>query len=96
MQFKQQFTVLGAKGFKGDIEGQKFDSTKLYVMMDCPDKGTELGFNASPLPFGKSDEFEKIKASNLSFPLVAELTVNATTKGFEVVAFSPIKKATVA
>lgn len=86
---KQVFQVLGAKGFKGNIDGQQFDSTKLYVVMEVSERnGTEVGFNAAALPFGKADEFEKIKG--LSFPMQAELDITMTTKGIEVVGFKAL------
>lgn len=84
MEVKMQAQILGAKGFKGTVEGQSFDSTKLYVVMETSDRaGTEVGFNATPLPWGKQENFEKIKS--LKFPFQADLVVNVTTKGMEVV-----------
>lgn len=92
MQFKQKFTVLGAKQFKGDVEGTHYDSTKLHVVMDVSEKnGTEVGFNAMTLPFGKSDEFAKLK--DIKWPCEAELEINATTKGFEVLSFKGLSQA---
>lgn len=89
---KARFQILGAKGFKGDVDGTHYDSTKLYVLMDVSDKnGTEVGFNATPLSFGKSDEFEKIR--HMTFPLHADLSLKLTTKGYEVVDFAPVKAA---
>ncbi|NJA90239.1 hypothetical protein HCX48_13540 [Rhodocyclus tenuis] len=84
-----KFRVLGAKGFKGMVEGQHFDSTRLYVEMPVSEKnGTEVGFNAVALPFGKEEEYQKLK--HLEFPLHAELTLEATTKGFEVRGFKAL------
>lgn len=92
MQMKQIFQVLGAKGFKGNVEGTDYDSTKLYVVMPVSEKnGTEAGFNVSVLPFGKSDEFHKLKG--LPFPVQAELDISMTTKGFEVVGFKAVSQA---
>lgn len=86
MNIKQQFRVLGCKGFKGNVEGTDYDSTKLYVEMPVSEKnGTEVGCNASVVPFGKSDEFHKLKG--LPFPLQAELEIVMTTKGVECVGF---------
>jgi hypothetical protein len=86
MDIKQVFKVVGAKGFKGSVEGQNFDSTKLYVLMPVSDRaGTEAGFNVSQVPFGKEEEFQKIKA--LKWPVDAELTISMTTKGMECVGF---------
>lgn len=94
MEMKGVFQVLGCKGFKGDIDGQKFDSTKLYVVMDVSERnGTEVGQNASALPFGKEEEFQKLK--HLPFPLQAELVISMTTKGPEVVGFKALQPAKV-
>ncbi|MFA9439299.1 hypothetical protein ACDA63_06635 [Uliginosibacterium sp. sgz301328] len=83
MEMKGNFKVLGAKKFKGEVEGSHFDNTKLYVVMEVSERnGSEVGYNAAVLPFGKSDEFEKIKG--LPFPLDCELTISMTTKGYEV------------
>lgn len=82
MEIKQICQLLGAKGFKGEVEGTNYDSTTLYVVMPVSERnGTEVGFNVSPMKYGKSDEYEKIKG--LQFPLQAELTIAMTTKGFE-------------
>lgn len=90
MEMKGIFQVLGAKGFKGTIDGQSFDSTKLYVVMEVSERnGTEVGQNASALPFGKEEEFQKLK--HLPFPLQAELAISMTTKGPEVVSFRALK-----
>lgn len=90
MEFKSVFKVLGAKKFKGEVEGTNYDSTKLHVVMDVSEKnGTEVGQNAQTMPFGKSDEYDKL--CHLSFPLDAELTINLTTKGAEVLSFKPVK-----
>ncbi|MFT4173955.1 MAG: hypothetical protein QM639_15425 [Rhodocyclaceae bacterium] len=89
MEMKSVFKVLGAKKFKGDVEGVHYDSTKLHVVMDVSERnGTEVGCNAVTLPFGKSDEFEKLKG--LSFPLDCELTISMTTKGYEVFGLRPM------
>lgn len=79
---KAVFKVLGAKKFKGDVEGQSFDSCKVYVVMEVSERnGTEVGFNAVPLPYGKSENFEAIKA--FPYPCDLELDIAMTTKGYE-------------
>lgn len=86
------YRVLGAKGFKGTVDGQSFDSTKLYVELPVSERaGTEVGYNAAPVPFGKADEFEKLKG--LPFPIKAELDLEMTTKGMECHAFKAISQA---
>lgn len=76
--------ILGAKRFKGAVEGQNFDSTKVYVVMDVSDSsGNEVGFNVSVMPYGKSDNFEQFK--DQKFPVTADLEIKMTTKGAELV-----------
>jgi len=92
MQVVQTVTVLGAKKFKGDVEGNHYDSTKLYVALEVSERGgSEIGMAGAVWPFGKSDEFDKMK--HLAFPVRAELTVEITTKGPEVLGFRPITDA---
>jgi hypothetical protein len=89
MKMTQRFTVLGARHFNDSIEGQKHDFTKLRVQMDVPDSSkTEVGKNVSEMVWGDHENFSKIK--HLPFPVEMELTVNATTKGFEVLDCKPI------
>ncbi len=85
----QKFLVLGAKKFKGDVEGTFYDSTKLFVVMNVSEKnGTAVGKSVLEMPFGLSDEFDKI--CKLPFPLDAELEVNMTTRGYECEGFKHI------
>ena len=89
MKFKNTLRVLGCKGFKGQVEGTNYDSTTLYVEMDVSEKnGTEVGFNAANMKFGKEEEFQKIK--HLPFPIMAELEIELTTKGPECLSFKPV------
>lgn len=86
MQFKSEFLCLGAKAFNGEVEGKRYDSTTLFVVIDVSERnGTAVGQNVVEMKFGKSDEFEKLK--HLPFPVRAELALNLTTKGYEVEGF---------
>lgn len=91
MRFKNVSQVLGCKGFKGTVEGQNFDSTTLYVVMEVSEKnGTEAGYNVLPVKFGKEEEFQKIK--HLPFPIMAELEIELTTKGPECFGFKAVSQ----
>lgn len=91
MQIKSQFLVLGAKAFNGEVEGKRYDSTTLFVVMDVSERsGTAVGQNVVEMKFGKSDEFDKLKG--LPFPIQAELSLNLTTKGYEVEGFKAISQ----
>lgn len=84
-----RYEVLGCKGFKGEVEGTHYDSTTLYVKFPVSKRaGTEAGFNAKEVKFGKEEEFQKMKG--LQFPIIAELDLEITTKGIECLGFKPI------
>lgn len=86
MLIKSNFFVLGAKSFKGTVEGKDYDSTTLFVVMDVSEKrGNSIGQNSVEMKFGKSDEFQKLK--DLKFPVNAELALKLTTSGYEVEGF---------
>ncbi len=54
----QKGTVIGAKQFKGNIEGRDYDSCKLRVMMAVPEGSeNECGLNVVELNYGKSDNY---------------------------------------
>lgn len=90
MEIKAQLLVLGAKSFKGDVEGKNYDSTTLFVVMDVSERGgNSVGQNVVEMKFGTSEEFQKLKG--LSFPCQSELMLNLTTKGYEVAGFRAIK-----
>lgn len=80
MEFKTNAKVLGAKMFKGEVDGSFYDSTTLFVEMGLDDsKGTAKGCSVQDYRFGTSEEFERMK--HLTFPFIAELTISVVTSG---------------
>lgn len=77
-------TIVGAKQFNGEVEGLKFDHTKLLVMLPFPRARAETnkGFDVIEAPFGKHTNFEQFK--NLKFPAVIDAEYEVTTKGIEI------------
>ena len=68
----QHGTIIGAKQFKGSVEGKDYDTCKIRVMMAVPvDSDNETGFNVVELNYGKSENFAGLK--NAQFPFEAEL-----------------------
>jgi len=89
MKITQRLTVLGARHFNDSIEGVKHDFTKLRVMMDVPESSkTEVGKNVSEMVWGDHENYGKVK--HLPFPVEMDMTLNATTKGFEVLDVKPV------
>lgn len=81
MKFTSQIKVLGMKASKGTLEnGNPYDSTKVYVETGLDDsKGNAKGFAAVEYGLGASDEYNKYK--HLSFPFMAEATLEIVTTG---------------
>lgn len=92
MEIKANLLVLGAKSFNGDVEGKKYDSTTLFVVMDVSERtGASVGQNVVEMKFGTSEEFQKMR--HLPFPCQAELGLRLTTKGYEVASFKALNPA---
>lgn len=72
-------TLLGAKKFKGEIDGNKIDSCTVLVASPMPSNGNAVGFTSESMKFGDSHNFEKLK--NLKFPCAVDLTVAMESTG---------------
>lgn len=90
MSNKMQLQVLGAKVGKGDFEGTKYDYTKVRVVMPVSDRsGNEVGFDSSDMVFGTSENYDQFKG--LKYPLMCDVDILMTTKGFEIVGCKPVQ-----
>ena len=68
----QRATIIGAKMFRGDVEGNHYDNTKIRVMMPVPaDSHREVGLNVTELKLGTSDKFDALR--RMQFPFEADL-----------------------
>lgn len=76
---KQTVTLLGAKRSKGTINGNSYDTTKVYVQTPMNDSVDTAGFSVSEYNWGDSNNFYKIR--DLNYPLQAEITVELVTNG---------------
>lgn len=80
MRFDSNVRVTGVKFFKGEVEGQKYDSTTVFIENALDESnGTAKGSATSAFAWGDSQNFERIK--HLPFPLVALVTFEMTTNG---------------
>lgn len=94
MQFTTNGKVTGMKMFKDTIEGKAYDNTKLFIETDLDSsQGTAIGYASSEYPFADSSEFHKLK--HMTFPFMAEITIELVTTGKvqkqRVVAIKPTK-----
>ncbi len=81
MKFTTQIEVVGMKASKGTLEnGQAFDSTKVFALIDLDDsKGMAKGKAMAEYTYGLSDEFSKFK--HLELPFICDATVEIVTSG---------------
>lgn len=79
MLFKTTMVVLGAKSSKGDYNGVAYDSTTIFYKADLQEGDNFAGEIGEQMKWGTSSNFEKIKG--LTFPLVAEATVQQVSNG---------------
>lgn len=77
-------TIVGVKRFEGEVEGVKFNHTKLLVLLPFPRARAETnrGFDVVESNYGKQENFEKFQG--LKFPAVIDAEYEVTTKGLEV------------
>ncbi|NMG45550.1 hypothetical protein GPA22_17690 [Aromatoleum toluvorans] len=80
MKFNNRVKVTGMKAVDVEMEGQRYDSTKVFLEIPLDDsKGTAKGFATAEYSFGKHDEFDKYK--HLPFPFEAEAEMEMVTSG---------------
>lgn len=73
-------TFLGAKKFKGEIDGSKIDSCSVLVATPLPGQtGNAVGFTAAQMKFGDSANFDKLVS--LKYPCEVMITVEMTSTG---------------
>lgn len=73
-------TILGAKRSKGVLDnGVPYDSTKLYIQTPMAESADQIGYAAAEYAWGTSENFYRLQG--LSFPLTAQVIVEAITNG---------------
>ncbi len=81
MQFPAKATVVGAKHFKGEIEGKTFDSTKVFVLTDMDTtNGNAIGQGVAEYNFGDSTNFQRYMR-DLAYPCECEMMMEMVTTG---------------
>lgn len=93
MLMKAEATILGAKMFKGNLDGKDIDSAKLFVKVVLKESDNSFGMCTEPMKCKSSSIVEGIK--HLPFPFIAEMDVEIVSgsKGMEqtIHAVRPIK-----
>ncbi len=97
MQVKIQAQILGAKRFKGTVEGTEYDFCKVLVATNMDEsKGNAVGLTAAEYKFGTSENFERFKGFKfpLETELLAEMTSNGTVMTMNLIEFRPLNQKT--
>lgn len=81
MKFQSEVTIVGMKGSKGEFEGNKYDSTKVYVETALDEsKGMAKGVSTLEYSFGTAEEFDKLKHLPVPFVAIADMEIITTGK----------------
>lgn len=84
---KQTMTLIGVKRFKGDVEGQQFDTCKLRFLMPVQaDAPNEMGFGIAEFAYGSSGNYEQFRGVKLpaEVDVTLEMVVRSNKPVFEV------------
>ncbi|WP_375591617.1 hypothetical protein [Chitiniphilus eburneus] len=82
MSFENHVKVLGAKGFKGNIDGQEMNSTTLFVETRLDEsKGTQRGFGVAEYRYPDIALFESMKGHQFPHEAIIEIDMVASGKG---------------
>ena len=63
MKFSTEITIVGAKASRGELEsGQKYDSTKIYALVDLDNsRGMSIGQAVTEYSWGTSANFDLLR-----------------------------------
>ncbi|SUO93465.1 hypothetical protein [Suttonella ornithocola] len=79
MNTTQKAQLIGVKQFKGDVDGNHYDSCKLRLLMPVPsDSDRECGYNVTEIQYGTSANYHQFKT--LQFPVTVELDYELETR----------------
>lgn len=77
--FVQKATLIGAKQFKGEVEGRDYDICKVRILMPVPvDSENEYGLNVTEFNYASSLNYEGLK--KYTFPVDCELELEMELK----------------
>lgn len=81
MQFPAKAVVVGAKCFQGEIDGKRFDNTKVFVLTDMDTtNGNAIGQGVAEYGFGDSTNFQ-VFMRGLAYPCECDLMMEMVTTG---------------
>lgn len=86
---KQPMRVMGVRRFKGDVEGNHHDFTKLRMEMPVPrNAANEIGAAEVTVNYGTADKFDELKG--LKFPGLFLCDVEMSSKGLDCFSVEPM------
>lgn len=86
---QQAITVLGFKRFNDEVEGKKYNFTKVLLQMPTSSKNLNaMGFDAVECNCGDSEVFSKFENMKGKLPAVAQVELELTNKGYEVLSIA--------
>lgn len=82
MTAKKTLLVVGIQSFKGEIQGQVFDSCSLHCLVEMP-AGKGMGYVAGTLKIGPADEYKRLIHAGVLFPSAVEADVTQSASGLD-------------
>jgi hypothetical protein len=96
MKFKSNLIILGAKKFNDEVDGTKYDHSKLIVLIDQKtndsDRLANHGYESQDATFNTSAEYNKHKLNEAAYPHVAECDVELNNKGMSILTYKFVRK----
>lgn len=90
---EMKIRVLGARCFNDEVEGKRYNFTKLRLEMPVPRNAqNEFGTNIVEANYGDAVNFDQIKAMG-KFPMECLVDLEPSSKGFDVVSLKPAQEA---
>lgn len=87
---EHQYRVMGVRRFNDEVEGKRYDFTKVRIEMPVPRSAeNEVGVNVVEAIIGKSDVYAEY--AKLPFPGLYLVDLELTSRGFEVFSLKPVE-----
>lgn len=89
MAIIQKINVLGMRRFNDAVEGKTYNFTKVSLQMPISSRNDNaMGCDAVECVFGDASMFEKFSNMKGKLPALADVELEMTTKGYEILSLT--------
>jgi hypothetical protein len=87
---EMKLRVMGVRRFHDEIEGKKYDFTKVRLEMPVPRNAeNECGTNVVEATIGKAIEYDALR-TKFNFPCDCLVDLEPSSKGYDVLSIKPV------